>query len=368
MAQYKDIGGRVGARTWPLLAPAALLVIVVAAATAGPASLERTATVMVINVVFVVGLYIFVGNSGVVSFGHASFMAIGAYTSALLTVAPATKAVQIAGLPGFLVNADWATIPAALIAGVCAALFALVVGIPLMRLSGLAAGIATLALLIIVNVVIREWESLTGGTKTMVGVPTDTTLFGAVVWAVIAMAVAFLYQESRFGLRLRSSREDELAAKAIGVNVVRERLLAFMLSAFFTGVGGALYGHFLGVFAPTTFFFSITFLVIAMLVVGGINSLAGATVGVIVISGVAEGLRRVEAGIDLGFAEIPSRRGVREVGLGIVLLLILLLRPSGITGSKEIVWPFTRWAGERRPSADARPAVQSANASTGADT
>jgi branched-chain amino acid transport system permease protein len=154
--------------------------------------------------------------------------------------------------------------------------------------------------------------------------------------------VAWGFQRSRSGLRLRASREDDGAAHAIGIRVTRERGIAFVLSAFFVGAGGALYGMFIGSFTPDAFFLNITFLITAMLIIGGMTSLAGAVVGTIVISVLAEFLRRAEQGFDLGLFQVSARPGLREVGLAIAMLAILILRPAGVTGGRELAWPFRK--------------------------
>jgi branched-chain amino acid transport system permease protein len=304
----------------------------------------------------VLGLYLFVGNSGVLSFGHVSFMALGAYTSALITAEVHIKHTLLPRLPGWLLNAHVATIPATLLAGVIAGIFALLIGGPLMRLTGLAAGIATLAVLVIVFTVLSQWIDLTGGLTAINQIPTDTGIYTALVWALIAMTVVFLFQQSRTCLRLRGSREDELAARSLGIGVLGERLIAFVISAAIVGVSGALYAHFLGSIIPSLFYFQLTFLTIAMLVVGGISSLSGAVVGTIFISVLQELLRRLEAGPDLGVWRFPESPGLTEVGLALVMLLCLLLLPRGLTRGREIVWPFTK-SSTRRPTWITRPAA-----------
>src|SRR3990172_7655654 len=116
----------------------------------------------------------------------------------------------------------------------------------------------TFAILIIVNVVISQWESVTRGVKALAGVPTDTTLFGALVWALIAITAAFVFQEAKIGRKLRAAREDEIAAKSIGISVFWERTAGFCLSAALVGIAGALYGHLQGVFVPNAFFIQLT--------------------------------------------------------------------------------------------------------------
>jgi branched-chain amino acid transport system permease protein len=324
---------------WPLGALMALTCgTAVLAWTLGPDSLDRVTVLAIIDLILVVGLYTFVGISGVFSFGHAAFMAIGAYAGAILVMSPETKTFVLPDLPSFLADAQLAPMPASLAGGGVAAAVALALAVPLVRLSGLIAGLATFAILIIINVVTRNWQQLTHGTAGISGIPTTTTIWVALAWALAAMIVAWVFQRSRFGLRLRASREDEGAAHAIGVRVARERGIAFVLSAFFVGVGGALYGMFIGSFTPDAFFLNVTFLIAAMLIVGGMTSLSGAVVGTIVISTLAEVLRRIEGGVDLGIFRLSAHPGLREVGLALAMLAILILRPAGLTGGRELSW------------------------------
>jgi branched-subunit amino acid ABC-type transport system permease component len=324
---------------WPLGALMALTVLATLLAwTLGPDSLDRVTLLAVIDLILVIGLYTFVGISGVFSFGHVAFMAIGAYAGAIFVMPATTKEFVLPDLPGFLAEVHLGALPATIAAGGVAAAVALVLAVPLVRLSGLTAGLATFAVLVIVNVVARNWQQLTHGTAGISGIPTSTTVSVALVWALVAMAAAWAFQRSRFGLRLRASREDEGAAHAIGIRVARERGIAFVLSAFFVGAGGALYGMFIGSFTPDAFFLNITFLITAMLIIGGMTSLAGAVVGTIAISTLAELLRRVEDGMDFGVFRLSAHPGLREVGLALVMLAILILRPAGLTGGNELTW------------------------------
>ncbi|HKP17928.1 MAG TPA: branched-chain amino acid ABC transporter permease [Gaiellaceae bacterium] len=313
---------------------------------------------MTINLILVVGLYIFVGNSGLVSFGHLGFVAIGAYTTGLLTIAPDFKAFNLQP-PGFLERIQLPFWQAAPIAVAVAACVALVVGAPIVRLNAFACGIALLAFLIIVRVVSVNWSNMTGGLASMSGVPTDVTPLRALLGVGIAMAVAFVFQESRIGRRLRASREDEHAAAAIGVHVNRERLIAFVVSAGVVALGGAFFAHFVGIFSPDDFYLRTTFLILAMLVVGGRESLAGAVVGTLAITLVSEGLLRLENGLDVGGLSIKPPSGTQETGLGVFLLVALVLRPNGIMAGREFwprrVRPPAQDAPENRPAAAAAP-------------
>jgi branched-chain amino acid transport system permease protein len=187
------------------------------------------------------------------------------------------------------------------------------------------------------------------------------------VWAVIFMLVVFAFQESRWGLRLRASREDEIAARAYGVGVYNERRAAWVLSAFVMGIGGALYGQFLGTFDANAFYLDITFLIIAMLVVGGRNSLAGAVIGSLFISIIAEALRHVESGFNISFIHLRGRPGIAALGLGAIMLGTLIWRPNGLTGGREITWPITRFMRRQSAAAEERPVAVVGTAAHGRD-
>jgi branched-chain amino acid transport system permease protein len=331
----------------PYAGPAGLVVVVVALSTLTSADIQHTSNLMLINMIVVLGLYTFSGHSGVLSFGHVSFMSIGAYGTSLLTIPIAQKATQLPNLPTFLADAEFSTIPAILIVAAFAAILGYLIAIPLMRLSGLSAGIATLSVLVVVQVVISHWDDVTRGQLTLVGTPTDTTLWGSLVWVLVVMLLAYLYQRSRSGKRLRASREDALAARSIGVNIGHDRRIAFALSAGMVSISGGLYGHLLGTFGADTFYFDITFITLAMLVVGGINSMSGAVVGTIVVATIAEVFRQLESGTSVASVDVSLPDGSQEIVLAMMLLGILLFRPNGLTGGREFVLP-ARWSGGPR--------------------
>ena len=325
--------------------PSALSLIVIVSAllgSIGPASTDRVVVAATINVVFVVGLYIFSGNSGIMSFGHLSFATVGGYTAGLLVMPTALKEQLIPDAPSVVRSLSLEPFSAVIAAGVAASLLALVVVVPLSRISGLAAGIATVSLLISVRVVASNWESVTRAQKSLTSIPISTTRDRALLWAVVAIFCAWIYQSTSFGRRLRASKSDEVAAASIGVNIPMQRGISFVLSAFFTGVGGALFALFLGSVGPNVFYLDTTFLIITMLVVGGVDSLTGAVAGVLSVSVLAEILRRAEGGDLVGLAEIPARPGTQRVILGSLLVVILLRRSSGIVGANEISWPKRR--------------------------
>lgn len=333
---------RLSAWSTPLLLIAVLLVFTLLITVLGDKSLARMAAQTMIRVTFVVGLWIFVGNSGVVSFGHAGFMAIGAYASAWLTLKPQMKSLFLPDLWPFLAEAEWHVLPAAVASGLLAAFVALIAGAAILRLTGIAASIATFAFLAIVYTVYSSWEGVTGATSSVVGLVRYADQWVTFGWASLAILAAAWYSNSASGLALRATREDEVSASASGIDMYRHRLFSFVVSAFFGGLAGALFAHSLGVLNPTSFYLGITFITLAMLVVGGIGSLTGAVTGVLVLSILIEILVRMERGVTVGETVFALPTGAQEIIIGIVMILVLILRPTGLTGGKELRLRFGR--------------------------
>jgi branched-chain amino acid transport system permease protein len=283
-------------------------------------------------------------------------MAIGAYTTAILTTSERQKHLQLRELPSSLATAHVHPVAAVLISGGCAAAFALVLTIPLMRLNGLTASLATVAVLITIRVVLQNWDRYTRGTRGLILDGDQPGRNTVLLWALAAITAAFFFRQSRFGVRLAASREDEVAARSVGIRVWWERGMSFVLSAFIVAVGGSLFAMYFHSINPDSFYLTITFNVLAMLVVGGLTSLSGAVVGTIVVSTILESLRKVERGATVFGWKIPSRSGTTEVALALVLLAILVLRPEGLTRGRELRWP-RRWPSRpgRGPDPDGAP-------------
>ena len=331
-------------RLVPLLILIAIVLVAVLLASTSGIVMQRRVIFALVNLVAVVSLYIFMGNSGILNFSTIAFMAIGAYTSALLTMPPGMKSTFLPDLPTWLAAAQLPPLAGAGMGGLVAAACALVVGLPIMRLSGIAAAIATMSLMIICYIVLGNWTWLTGGQQSLMGLPGYVGLWTSGLFAIGAITIAFAYQETRFAIALRASREDEVAARATGVRIVRERLIAFVLGAFVAGVAGSLYGHFMGTLRVENFYLDPTFLFVSMLVIGGTRSLSGAVVGVLSISVLTELLRLVEAGVPLPGTGVTlaAAPGLGDVVLAAIMLLIILFRPQGITGGRELSFDFFR--------------------------
>jgi branched-chain amino acid transport system permease protein len=292
---------------------------------------------LLIMVVLSLGLQVFTGNSGVISYGHVGFMAVGAYVSALFTIPPTIKESFLPDLPAFIASNQLGFVPAMLISLVIVALVAVVTGAPMMRMSSLQAGgpVVTFALLVVIEVVLSGWQGVTGGRRALYGVPTYAHLGWTTGMAVLALILARLYRDSPAGLRLRATREDEVAARAMGVDLERVRLGSWVLSALFAGLSGVLLAHFLGVFSPMQFWLATTVNALAMLIVGGMTTTSGSVLGVIMITGVLEVTRGIETWTGTVDA-LPDLFGLAQVFVAILFLAMLYLRPDGITGRWEI--------------------------------
>ncbi len=319
---------------------------------------ERIATLAAIYITCAVGLMTFSGNTGIVSFGHAGFVGIGAYAAAILTMPAAMQATVLPLLPRPLAGWElplWGGLIAAALAG---GGLGLLTGLPVARLRGSAASIASLGLLIIIYTVLSGARDFTRGNQTFYGVPRATTLPMALLLAVLAITAAALFKHSRAGLFARAQRDNEPAAVSVGIAPARARLAAWVLSAVICATGGALLAHYLGAFSPRTFYFDLTFMLVAMMIFGGMTSVSGAVAGVIGITALLEVLRKFETGLSIGGFTTPPVLGIASLGLGFGILIMLMARPRGLTNGREAMLPLpdaVRRAA--RPAPDAPPAA-----------
>ncbi len=323
-----------------LAAPALLLVAVgIVGGRASPSVQIDFETALVLAAI-VISLYCFVGNSGVISFGHVSFVALGAFAAGVTTIPRESKQFTLPDLFPFLQRTELSNVESLLLGAGLGGLLALVVGAALMRLSGLAAGIATFAVLGITHNVLLFWTRIGPGANTLSLVPESTDMLQATLGALIAAAVAFGYGRSRSGRLLRASREDPAAAQSTGTHIYRHRLWAFTISGALAGFAGALLVHQLGSITTEQVYLELTFLTLAMLVIGGASSLLGAVVGALLVSGLDSYLGRAENGVHLLSVNVDLPEGSRLVVLGALMALVLLFRPAGITGGREFSLPL----------------------------
>ena len=317
-----------------VLAPAVLVVALGIGSTLVSSSNEIYFLNALVSVAIVVAIYVFIGNSGVLSFGQISFVAVGAFVAGIMTIPLESKTGVLPELFPLLRDHTVGNVVSLLLAAGAGGLFAFAVGLPLMRLSGLAAGIATFAVLEVTHNILREWTKIGPGATTLSLVPETTDALQATLGALAVVAAAFAYQRSRLGRRLRASREDPAAARGVGVNVHRERLWAFTVSGVLAGFAGGLLVHLLGSITTEQVYLELTFLTLAMLVIGGLTSLWGAVVGALGVSALDSFLTEAEQGVHVGFS-VDLPQGSRLIFLGAIMALVLIVRPSGLTGGRE---------------------------------
>jgi branched-chain amino acid transport system permease protein len=322
------------APTMPLRGFAAALLLVAAGAAAVWLTranfsdyIVTLLAVLFLNAALAVSLNITNGFTGLFSLGHPAFMTIGAYVAAILTFPERRKGTMLHGLPEFLASTELSLLPAVLIAGAVAALVALMVGFPVLRLRGHYLAVATLGLIVIVQSLATNWDGITRGGSGLSGIPRLTSVWWAFGFMVIVVAAAWRIKFSSLGRAMMATRENELAAECVGIDTVRIRMLAFVLGAIFAAVAGALLVHLISVVTPRTYSVLLAFNLVVMVVIGGSGSITGAVIAATAITILSEALRPMEERMGL--------YGLSQVIVALALILVLYFRPQGLFGSGE---------------------------------
>ncbi len=344
------------------------------AALQGGRASGNLVTAMFIDAIMVVGLQIYIGNTGVFSFGHIGFGAIAGYAFALFAIDPVDKATRIADAPWGLADVSVSPFVATLIALAITLIVAAVIGLGLARSGAesgaVAATVITLALLFVTHEVARSWVLVTGGERAGLTFGIGETLdsrwpiYGALLASII---VARLFAQSRAGRLAKAAREDNLAARAMGVNPISQQTIALLLSVAVVAIGSSLRVYDIGSVLPGLFFFDYTLLTLVMLVVGGRNSVTGAVLGVAVITTVREVARRLGSdgyeffGIGLEAAPLGwvFREGLPRVVLGLAMLGFMIWRSDGLISD----WELDGWLWRKIRPSEAAPKVPAAIAS-----
>ncbi len=303
------------------LAYGLLLAVLLAAPWFLPRYYVGEATYIFIMCIASLGLMVVTGFTGQISFGHAAFVAIGAYTHTLLLTA---------GVPFIL---------SMLLAGAFAGLIGLVIGIPAIRVSGLHLAMVTLAFSIIVEQIIGRWKSVTGG-FTGIPVPSPRILgfdLGAqkpfyylcLVTLILVLAMLINLLRGHFGRAFVGVRDSEAAAMSLGVWIAGYKVLAFTISAAITGIAGALFAHHLQFLTPEGFSLLLSLELVMMVMIGGLGSLRGAILGAVFISLLPTAISAVKPILP---GQIASQFGLEIFVFGLVLALFILFEPLGING------------------------------------
>jgi branched-chain amino acid transport system permease protein len=316
-----------------------------------PAYLVRIAFAAYVNLLIVLGLQIFMGNSMVANLGQGAFVGIGAYAVAILATPIAMKKMSIPNAPFGLSHVALDPLVAAGAGLGIAGILALLTGIVVARVSGEAATILTFSLLMIVHSVFIHWTDLFKGAQAFFGIPQVVNLQTAVALSVLGIVLARLFKDSRVGLQLRASAESLLAARAFGVNVVRLRLIAWVVGALFCATGGILYAYFMGTINARAFHFELVLTTLAMLILGGLRTVSGAVIGCALLSILLEVIRTLENGVTIGDWQTPPLLGLSGLAMGAVIVFSMIFRPKGMISRLELDELLRHWFGRRAPIA-----------------
>lgn len=296
-----------------------------------------------VNVLLAVSLNIVNGMTGQFSLGHAGFMAVGAYTAAIITMA--LNPWKLIGVAEGLSDQIFFVV-ALLAGGVAAGVCGFLVGLPSLRLRGDYLAVVTLGFGEIIRVFAQNTERL-GGALGLTGIPHRTGIAMVGFWVFVGILLAKRLAASSHGRSLVAIREDEVAASAMGVNTTAYKVRAFVISSFFAGVAGGLFAHFQSVINPASFGWVRSMEIVVMVVAGGLGSTSGSVVAAVVLTLLPEGLRTLFNALHLDAGRIDQ---VRMPLYGLLLVALMLLRPQGLFGTHEIWdgWKKRRAGREKR--------------------
>jgi branched-chain amino acid transport system permease protein len=292
-------------------------------------------TIFCINAILALSWNLVSGYTGQFSLGHAGFMAIGAYTCALL-----------------MMKANWPFLPALIAAGLFSGTAGFLIGFPSLRLVGDYLSIVTLGFQYIITAILNNTTNLTGGGLGLAGVPYKTTLQVAAVTLVIILWLISNLVNSKHGRSFISVKEDEIAARSVGIDTTYFKILAFVISSCFAGIGGALIGHYMMYLHPDIFNYLKTVESVSMVILGGLGSLTGSIAGALGITLMPEVFRNLAtifSSMGLVAAATFLRRGW-TVFYAVMFLVIMMTRPQGLIGRRELSWEALRKIGSRKSS------------------
>lgn len=303
---------------------------------------KQILSLMAIYGVMAVSLNLVNGITGVFSLGHAGFILLGAYTSALLTIPSDQKLTMFIISPPspFILNLHADFLTATIIGGLVAAFGAFLIGFPILRLSGDYLAIASLGFSEVLRIFALNLQSITNGSLGLKGLPNYTNVWWSWGWLFVTVVFVVSLVKSSYGRALLAIRDNSIAAEAMGINVFKHTLLSFVISAFFAGVSGALYAHWLTTIDPriTTFGPILTYYVLIMVVLGGLGSISGSIVGAIIFAFLMEWLRAFEQPFTFFGKKFPAIQGMRMLVLSILFVVTMIVWKRGIFGKAELTW------------------------------
>jgi branched-chain amino acid transport system permease protein len=280
------------------------------------------------------------GVTGQFSLEPNAFVAIGAYTSALLTLTPLEKEISFIIEPCVWPLSVITTpfVVSLVIAGVVTAFCGFLMGFPVFRVRGDYLAIVTLGFGEVVRVIANNTQSITNGPLGLKGIAENTNIWWSWGFAIVTVFYISRLVRSSYGMAMKAIKYDEAAAEAVGINAFWHKMLAFTTSAFFEGIGGGLLAHLITTISPVLFTFFLTFNLLIMIVAGGLGSISGSIIAAILITWGGEWLRFLDEPVDLGFVEIPGIPGMRMVIFSLILILLMIFARHGIMGTREFNW------------------------------
>jgi branched-chain amino acid transport system permease protein len=291
-----------------------------------------------INTILAVALNITNGWANLFSLGHGGVMLVGGYAAAFLTLPVAFKRDLIdLTLPAVVLNHQLPFLPALIIGGLAGTIFGVLLALPAMRLKGLYFLLATLGFNFIAITIAENVPDITNGAMGLRQFPAHTNIWW--VWGIAMglLIISLRLRGSFFGRALIVMGQDQDLAAHVGVPLLKYKIYAFALSSFFTAVGGILWIHLILNLYPRVFGLHLVFNVVTMIVIGGLGSITGAVIGAAIITGFTETLAPIEEGFSLlGLFEVPRMLGLTTLMLAALLIIILVFRPEGIMGSREL--------------------------------
>ena len=289
------------------------------------------------------------GICGQFSLEPNAFMAIGAYTSALLTMSPAEKQLSFIIEPliwplSVISVPFWLSL---LVAGLVTGFLAFLMGFPVFRVRGDYLAIVTLGFGEVVRVVANNLQSITNGPLGLKGLAPHTDIWWTFGFMVFTLFFICRLTNSSYGRAMKAIREDEVAAEAMGVRSFRYKMMAFTISGFFEGIAGGLLAHLITTISPVLFTFFLTFNLLIIVVVGGLGSTTGSVISSVIFILGSEALRAVEEPFSIGLLKVPGIPGMRMVIFAILLVVVMIFARQGIMGRNEFSWQSAiRWLGK----------------------
>jgi len=321
-------------------ATALLLALLYAADTSSSDYTIRILNNCAIFIILAVSYNLINGVTGQFSLEPNAFVAIGAYTSALLTLTPLEKEMSFIIEPCIWPLSVITTpfVVSLLAAGLVTAFFGFLMGFPVFRVRGDYLAIVTLGFGEVVRVIANNTQSITNGPLGLKGIAEHTNLWWSWGFAIVTVFFISRMVRSSYGMAMKAVKYDEAAAEAVGINTYWHKMLAFTTSAFFEGVGGGLLAHLITTISPTLFTFFLTFNLLIIIVAGGLGSITGSIIAAVLVTWGGEALRFLDEPMNLGFVEIPGIPGMRMVIFSCILILLMIFARHGIMGTREFNW------------------------------